>query len=192
MSHEQRVNESWPTYIVRRTLPRTHTHTLFLSHTNTHTHSLSHTNTPQHMRIWHILKISHVTQMSHDVMDMNESHVTHSKHTHKRGGLSPMLLQRPATATHCSKLPHTATHCNTMQQTLTHCSLGQTERSRLLFLFFRQSTFDIFEPTVANVTHCNTLQRTATHCNALQHTAIHCITLQHTATLCNALQHTAT
>jgi len=35
------------------------------------------------------------------------------------------------------------------------------------------------------MTHCNTLQHTATHCNALQHTATHCNTLQHT------LQHTA-
>jgi len=70
------------------------------------------------------------------------------------------------------------------------------------------------------VTHCNTLQHTATHCNTLQHNAIfsrcfcltslaspprknktlqhtttrckHCNTLQHAATRCNTLQHTAT
>jgi len=70
------------------------------------------------------------------------------------------------------------------------------------------------------ITHCNTLQHTATHCNTLQHTApqqstdhaalnrqhtathcndklqhtliSHCNTMQHTATHCNTLQHTAT
>jgi len=39
--------------------------------------------------------------------------------------------------------------------------------------------------------HCSTLQHTAVHCNTLQHTAAHCSTLQHTATHCNTLQHTA-
>jgi len=34
---------------------------------------------------------------------------------------------------------------------------------------------------VLGVSHCNTLQHTATHCNTLQHTATHCNTLQHTA-----------
>jgi len=61
------------------------------------------------------------------------------------------------------------------------------------------------------VTHCNTMQHTATQCstkqqtsrrdmgslssemcitlsNTLQHTATHCNTLQHSATLCNTLQ----
>jgi len=42
------------------------------------------------------------------------------------------------------------------------------------------------------MTHCDTLQHTATHCSTLQHTAAHCNTLQHTATHCNTLQHTAT
>ena len=62
------------------------------------------------------------------------------------------------------------------------------------------------------ISHCNTLQRTATHCIALQHTpaggtdaiihcvhssllqrtAMHCNALQRTATHCNTLQHTAT
>ena len=65
------------------------------------------------------------------------------------------------------------------------------------------------------VTHCNTMQHTATQCstkqqtsrrdmgslssemcitlsNTLQHTATHCNTLQHSATLCNTLQHSAT
>jgi len=52
------------------------------------------------------------------------------------------------------------------------------------------------------VSHCNTLQHTATHSNAQQHTATHSNTqqhavaqrsiLQHTATLCNTLQRTAT
>jgi len=41
----------------------------------------------------------------------------------------------------------------------------------------------------ANVTHCNTLQRTATHRNTLQHTATHCNTLHHTATHCNKSWH---
>jgi len=70
----------------------------------------------------------------------------------------------------------------------------------------------------STVTHCNTLQHTATqafrsdlllpqiatnllqlyrcylctHCDKLQHTATHSNTLQHTATHCNAQQHTAT
>jgi len=45
----------------------------------------------------------------------------------------------------------------------------------------------------ANITHCNTLQRTAPHCTT--HVRTHCNynTLQHTAThCCNTLQHTAT
>jgi len=42
------------------------------------------------------------------------------------------------------------------------------------------------------VSHCNTLQHTATHCNSLQHTATHCNTLQHTETHSNTPQHTAT
>ena len=46
--------------------------------------------------------------------------------------------------------------------------------------------------TVANHSHRNTLQHTATHCTTLQHTATHCNTLQHTAIHCNTLQHTAT
>jgi len=41
------------------------------------------------------------------------------------------------------------------------------------------------------VSHCNTLQYTATHCSTLQLTTTHCITTQHTATHCNILQHTA-
>ena len=48
------------------------------------------------------------------------------------------------------------------------------------------------------VTHCHTLQHTASSCNTLQHiperrseqhTATHCNTLQHAATRCNTLQH---
>jgi len=42
------------------------------------------------------------------------------------------------------------------------------------------------------ISHCNTLQHTATHCNTLQHTATHCNTLQRTATHCHTLPHTAT
>jgi len=34
------------------------------------------------------------------------------------------------------------------------------------------------------ISHCTTLQHTATHCNTLQHTATHCNTLHHTATHC--------
>ena len=45
------------------------------------------------------------------------------------------------------------------------------------------------KPNNVNVTHCNTLKRTATYFNVLQHTAGHCYTLQHTATHCT---HTAT
>ena len=46
-------------------------------------------------------------------------------------------------------------------------------------------------------THCSTLQHTATHTLTLegkvvQHTATRCNTLQHAATRCNTLQHTAT
>ena len=55
------------------------------------------------------------------------------------------------------------------------------------------------------LTHCNTLQHTATQCNTMQHTATHCIhrrrtalrqmthcnTLQYSATHCNTLQRTA-
>jgi len=35
-----------------------------------------------------------------------------------------------------------------------------------------------WQHTATHVTHCNTLQHTATHCNTLQHTATHCSTLQ--------------
>jgi len=33
----------------------------------------------------------------------------------------------------------------------------------------------------SNISHCNTLQHTATHCNTLQHAATHCNTLQYTS-----------
>jgi len=42
------------------------------------------------------------------------------------------------------------------------------------------------------VSHCNTLQHTATHSNTQQHTATHSNTLQHNAAFCNTLQHPAT
>jgi len=42
------------------------------------------------------------------------------------------------------------------------------------------------------ISHCITLQHTATHCNTLQHTATHYNTLQHITTHCSTLQHTAT
>ena len=38
---------------------------------------------------------------------------------------------------------------------------------------------------ILRLSHCNTLQHTATHCHTLPHTATHCQTLQHTATHCN-------
>jgi len=73
-------------------------------------------------------------------------------------------------------LQHTATHCNTL----------------LAVIVLRCDRLDI-------LTHCNTLQHTATH--SCSHTATHCNTLRHTATHscnalmlthCNTLQHTAT
>jgi len=42
------------------------------------------------------------------------------------------------------------------------------------------------------MSHCNTLQHTATYYSTLQHTATYCSTLQHTATHCNTLKITAT
>ena len=68
---------------------------------------------------------------------------------------------------HFATLPHTAhitIQCNPLQYTVIHSPLP--------------------------ITHCNTLQHTATHCNTLQHTATHCNTLQHTATHCIPLQYT--
>ena len=65
--------------------------------------------------------------------------------------LPPVLCHRIDT------LRHTATHCNTLQCTATQNSgmdMGWT----------------------LELTHCDTLQHTATHCNTLRHTATHCIT----------------
>jgi len=45
---------------------------------------------------------------------------------------------------------------------------------------------------LVHITHCNTLQHTATYCQTLQHTAKHCNTMQHTAAHCSTRQHSAT
>jgi len=79
-------------------------------------------------------------------------------------------------AAHCNLLQHTATSC--MQLPATHCNIENCNRIR--------------SSKAKYVTHCNTLQYTATHCNTLQHTATHCNTLQHIAIHCNMLQHAAT
>jgi len=42
------------------------------------------------------------------------------------------------------------------------------------------------------VTHCNTLQHTATRCHMLPKSTTHCYTLPHAATRCNMLPHAAT
>ena len=73
-------------------------------------------------------------------------------------------------------LQHTATHCNTW--------VGMS--------MFCVCVYSSMFVSISHISHCNTLQHTATHCNTLQNTATHCNTLQHTATHGNTLQHTAT
>ena len=75
-------------------------------------------------------------------------------------------------------LHHAASHCNTLntlQHTATHCT-------RMMFLRCLSQ-----ETVCRHITHCNTLQHTASHCNTLQYTATHCNTLQHTATHCTQM-----
>jgi len=90
------------------------------------------------------------------------------------------------TATHCCslhKLQHIATRCNTLPHTAPH---DHAEFQRGI------SEKPLEFAAARHMTHCNTLQHTATHCNTLQHTATHCNTLQHIATHGNTLQYTAT
>ena len=58
------------------------------------------------------------------------------------------------------------------------------EMRKALAPIIRTTLPGVNEPTAAQVTHCNTLQRIATLCNTLQNTATH------TAAHCNTL-HTA-
>jgi len=51
----------------------------------------------------------------------------------------------------------------------------------LLFLSLALSTENGIVPHLSTVTHCNTLQHSATLCNTLQHTATHCPTGNGTA-----------
>jgi len=82
-------------------------------------------------------------------------------------------------------LQHIATHCNTLQHNVKLWSVRVGGCGRAHWSCYIQMTRRVRN---IRMTHCNTLQRTATHCNALQHTATHCNTLQHTATHCNTTQ----
>jgi len=119
------------------------------------------------------------------------------------------------TAPHCNTLPHTAPHCTAPQRSATHrntlcrapqhtathyntatyCNTLQHICNKSQHAVPRAATHcDISQqarPTRARrgakllLTHCNTLQHTATHCNTLRYTTPQCDTLQHTATRCN-------
>jgi len=100
-------------------------------------------------------------------------------------------------------MQHLASHCNTLQHTATQEFYASADRR------MRRSGYAI--SLHFTVTHCNTMQHTATHCNTLQYTAAHCnagnmcvssifacpaaatpshgSALQHLTTHCNTLQH---
>ena len=97
------------------------------------------------------------------------------------------LLQH--TATHCNNcvsqttlLQHTATQCNKLHHTATHCNNCVSQTTLLQHTATQHKCSNCTNSDDSSVTHCNTLQYTATivptQTTLLQHTATHCNTLQ--------------
>jgi len=80
-------------------------------------------------------------------------------------------------------LQHTTIQCNTVQHTCnTHCNtscnaLQRTVTTKPPGNHTLSRGYEGRDLQHTHITHCNTLQHTATHCNTLQHTV--CTTLQH-------------
>jgi len=145
----------WGTW--RDSLQRTATHCNTLQHTITHCSTLQHTH-------------SYVWGTWHDSLQHTATHCNTLIHMCEVRGV-----------THCNTLQHTATHCNTLQHTATHsficvryvawlvyarsvlvaCKLELLGGSLWHNSLLRTWLIDMCE--VCDVTHCNTLQHTATH-----------------------------
>jgi len=79
---------------------------------------------------------------------------------------------------------HTATHCNVTRITVTLVDTFVTHYNAASATVTLVATdCDTMQCTQHNVTHCDTMQYTATRCNTLRHDVMHCDTIQRTATL---------